>query len=426
MATASWSSNVLTSSTSGSSYTHVTFDEFDRQVRERIPKYSTISSFTATFYVRETTNKIGVADFYVFFGDSSAISYKQLYYGNGVIPKNNGNYLAVPIDLKSYINSNGASAGQIIPYNSQTTRLYTRCQSSLVSRTYERYYTMNVGYTPPTFTIKVTAGTGGTVSGGGTFDVTVADQTKQITATANSGYKFVKWTDSSGNTYSTNATANVTISEDSISSSSTTASYTAHFEKLHTHSYTTETSRTPSTCYTKGSVTKKCSCGETQTTELALDPNNHAGGTEVKNAKAATCTATGYTGDTYCKGCGVKISSGTTIAKKAHTETTISAVAPTCTATGLTAGKKCSVCGTVTVAQQAVPALGHNYSSQVITPTVNADGYTLHTCQNGCGSSYKDNYTVNKICIGTSQPKAIYIGTQEVKAVYVGTTKVYG
>ncbi len=33
---------------------------------------------------------------------------------------------------------------------------------------------------------------------------------------------------------------------------------------------------------------------------------------------------------------------------------------------------------------------------------------------------------INKIYIGTSQPKKIYIGTQEVKAVYIGTTKVYG
>ena len=39
----------------------------------------------------------------------------------------------------------------------------------------------------------------------------------------------------------------------------------------------------------------------------------HDGGTEIKNAKAATCTEKGYTGDTYCKGCGVKLRSGTVI-----------------------------------------------------------------------------------------------------------------
>ena len=46
-----------------------------------------------------------------------------------------------------------------------------------------------------------------------------------------------------------------------------------------------------------------------------LDKNNHAGETEVKNAKKATCAADGYTGDTYCKDCGAKIATGTKIAK---------------------------------------------------------------------------------------------------------------
>ena len=121
----------------------------------------------------------------------------------------------------------------------------------------------------------------------------------------------------------------------------------------HTCNFSIETARTPSTCCTKGSVTKKCSvsgCTKTQTTELALDSNNHTGGTEVRNVKSATCTATGYTGDTYCKGCGVKISSGSTIA-----------------------------------------ALGHNYTSVVTKPTVDSPGYTTHTCTR-CGHSYVDSY----------------------------------
>ena len=46
-----------------------------------------------------------------------------------------------------------------------------------------------------------------------------------------------------------------------------------------------------------------------------LNPANHDGGTELRNAKAATYTSTGYTGDTYCKGCNTKLSSGTVIPK---------------------------------------------------------------------------------------------------------------
>lgn len=41
--------------------------------------------------------------------------------------------------------------------------------------------------------------------------------------------------------------------------------------------------------------------------------------TEVRNAKKATCTEKGYTGDTYCKDCGEKIQSGTETDASGHT-----------------------------------------------------------------------------------------------------------
>ena len=44
-----------------------------------------------------------------------------------------------------------------------------------------------------------------------------------------------------------------------------------------------------------------------------INPNNHAGGTEVKDAVAANCYKPGYTGDTYCVGCGVKTVTGSVI-----------------------------------------------------------------------------------------------------------------
>jgi len=65
------------------------------------------------------------------------------------------------------------------------------------------------------------------------------------------------------------------------------------------------------TCYYKGTDTYVYEWGNT-------NPNNHDGGTEVKNTKAATCTEKGYTGDTYCKGCGVKLSDGTEIPALDH------------------------------------------------------------------------------------------------------------
>ena len=41
-----------------------------------------------------------------------------------------------------------------------------------------------------------------------------------------------------------------------------------------------------------------------------LDPNNHDGGTEVRYATEPTLLKPGYTGDTYCLGCGEKLASG--------------------------------------------------------------------------------------------------------------------
>ena len=87
-------------------------------------------------------------------------------------------------------------------------------------------------------------------------------------------------------------------------------------------------------------------------------PCAHAN-TEVRNAKDATCTEPGYTGDTYCKDCGEKIGTGTAIPAKGHTEVIDEAVAATCTTPGKTEGKHCSVCYEVLVAQEEIPAKGH-------------------------------------------------------------------
>ena len=81
--------------------------------------------------------------------------------------------------------------------------------------------------------------------------------------------------------------------------------------------------------------------------------------TELRNAKEATCTEPGYTGDTYCKDCGEKIGTGTAIPAKGHTEVIDEAVEATCTTPGKTEGKHCSVCNEVLVPQEEIPAKGH-------------------------------------------------------------------
>lgn len=68
----------------------------------------------------------------------------------------------------------------------------------------------------------------------------------------------------------------------------------------HVHKYSKATCVAPSTC----------SCGNTTGKK---DPSNHTGGTEIKNSVSATVDKEGYTGDTYCKGCGEKIADGKTV-----------------------------------------------------------------------------------------------------------------
>ncbi len=67
------------------------------------------------------------------------------------------------------------------------------------------------------------------------------------------------------------------------------------------HDHTTRT-ETPATCTEAGSVTVICDdCGEVLSTET-LPATGHT--TVVKNAKDATCTEPGYTGDKVCTVCG--------------------------------------------------------------------------------------------------------------------------
>ncbi len=80
------------------------------------------------------------------------------------------------------------------------------------------------------------------------------------------------------------------------------------------HTYT-GTITTQPTVTSEGVKTYTCSrCGDTYTETIAKLTCTHTN-TEVRNAKSATVTETGYTGDTYCVDCGILISSGTTIAK---------------------------------------------------------------------------------------------------------------
>ncbi len=67
---------------------------------------------------------------------------------------------------------------------------------------------------------------------------------------------------------------------------------------------------TAATCHTTGLSRRTCACGAADEKELEKDPAAHDGGTEVRGLSPATCTEDGYTGDTYCLGCGALLVSG--------------------------------------------------------------------------------------------------------------------
>ena len=95
----------------------------------------------------------------------------------------------------------------------------------------------------------------------------------------------------------------------------------------------------------------------------------------------ATCTS-----PKTCKLCG--ITEGEVLG---HIEEIIPGKAATCEETGLTEGKKCSRCEVTLLEQQIIPALGHEYASEVtLEPTCEEEGTRTYTCSNGCGETYTE------------------------------------
>ncbi len=89
--------------------------------------------------------------------------------------------------------------------------------------------------------------------------------------------------------------------------------------------------------------------------------------TELMNAKKATCTENGYTGDTYCTDCGIKLLDGETIPKTGHKYVWKITKLATATESGLKE-ELCAYCGEKTGKQQELLYTGH------ITGDIGGDG----------------------------------------------------
>lgn len=124
----------------------------------------------------------------------------------------------------------------------------------------------------------------------------------------------------------------------------------------------------------------------------ALNPNNHDGETEIRNAVDATEEKEGYTGDKYCLGCNALLEKGQSVPKLEHTHAMVktAAKAPTHEENGNIEYYTCSKCGKlykdadgkleITLADTVIDALGHEYSEDYSFDSEN------HWYECGCGN----------------------------------------
>ena len=131
----------------------------------------------------------------------------------------------------------------------------------------------------------------------------------------------------------------------------------------------------------------------------AVDKTKH-GEAEVRDAKKATCTTDGYTGDTYCKDCGDKLATGTVI-PAAHDLKKVEAKASTCTAEGNIEYYRCSVCGElfsdangtkkITEADTVVAKAAHDLNKiEAKAATCTAEGNIEYYRCSVCGKLFSD------------------------------------
>lgn len=114
--------------------------------------------------------------------------------------------------------------------------------------------------------------------------------------------------------------------------------------------------------------------------------------TEIRNQREATCTQTGYAGDTYCTDCDKLLSTGKELAVLGHDYKATVAKQPTTTEEGVRT-YTCSRCNssyTESIAKLPEEKHTHNYTGSITKEaTCTEAGVRTYTCS--CGDSYTEN-----------------------------------
>ena len=114
--------------------------------------------------------------------------------------------------------------------------------------------------------------------------------------------------------------------------------------------------------------------------------------TTVENAKEATCSVEGYTGDTVCSDCGAT-TKGEVIPKMAHTLTVENAKEATCSAEGYTGDTVCSVCGETTKGE-AIAKKEHNWNWVIDKEATAKETGLKHEECSVCGEKRNENTVI--------------------------------
>ena len=142
---------------------------------------------------------------------------------------------------------------------------------------------------------------------------------------------------------------------------------------------------TPATCVSKA-VCSVCS-----KTFGEVDATNHVH-TTVKNRKEATCTQTGYAGDTYCTDCNKLLSTGKELAALGHDYKATVTKQPTTTEEGIRTYTctRCNSSYTESIAKLPEEKHTHNYTGSITKEaTCTEAGVRTYTCS--CGDSYTES-----------------------------------
>ena len=151
------------------------------------------------------------------------------------------------------------------------------------------------------------------------------------------------------------------------------------------HRYEVQNART-ATCTAPGYTGDEiCTvCGQAGSMGREIPAAAHE--TELKNARAATCSEPGYTGDQICKTCGKVVSVGRDIPMLEHETELRNAKDATCTAAGYTGDLVCKVCGKVVAKGEEIPMLDHETELRnVKDATCSEPGYTGDRICKNCG-----------------------------------------